>query len=119
LVFVAPALVLASLLAVVGAQAVLTEGQVRLTGLQAQEAAAQAKRFDLQLRVAQEEQPSAVVAAARAQGMVVPSSVTDISAVDPGPSITSEQQAGGHGSRKSAKGDEPRNAPSGSTSGTP
>ena len=33
----------------------------------------QTKRFDLELKIALEEQPSAVIAAARAQGMIVPS----------------------------------------------
>lgn len=91
LVLVGPVLVILSLLAVVGAQAVLTEGQVRLTNLKAQVSAAQTKRFDLELRVAQEEQPSAIVAAARAQGMIVPTVVSEIPAVDPDPPTVSGQ----------------------------
>jgi len=81
LVLVAPVLVLVSLLAVASAQALLTQGQVRLTSLQAQVSAAQTKRFDLELQIAREEQPSAVIAAARAQGMIVPSVINDIPAV--------------------------------------
>jgi hypothetical protein len=90
LVLVAPALVIVSLLGVAGAQAVLTEGQVRLNTLQAQVSAAQTRRFALELQVAQEEQPSAVVAAARAHGMTVPSVVNDIPEVNPDPSTTSK-----------------------------
>jgi hypothetical protein len=73
-----------SLLAVAGAQAVLTEGQVRLTNLQAEVSAAQTKRFDLELQIALDEQPSAVIAAARAQGMIVPSVINEIPAVNIG-----------------------------------
>lgn len=92
LVLVAPALVIVSLLGVAGAQAVLTEGQARLNTLQAQVSAAQTRRFDLELQVAQEEQPSAVVAAARAHGMTVPPVVIDIPEVNPDPSIAPKPQ---------------------------
>ena len=81
LVVVAPVLCVLSLLAVAGAQAVLTSGQVKLTKVQAEVSAAQTKRFDLELKIALEEQPSAVIAAARAQGMIVPSLIHDIPAV--------------------------------------
>jgi hypothetical protein len=81
LVVVAPVLCVVSLLAVAGAQAVLTGGQVKLTKVQAEVSAAQTKRFDLELKIALEEQPSAVIAAARAQGMIVPSVIHDIPAV--------------------------------------
>jgi cell division protein FtsL len=101
LVLVAPALVIVSLLGVAGAQAVLTEGQVRLNTLQSKVSAAQTRRFDLELQVAQEEQPSAVVAAARAHGMTVPSVVNDIPEVNPEPSITTKPQT--HASVSSTK----------------
>jgi hypothetical protein len=93
LVLAAPLLCLVSLLAIAGAQAVLTEGQVRMTNLQAEVSAAQTKRFDLELQVAQEEQPSAVVAAALAQGMIVPSVVNEIPAVNPAPSTSTNPSA--------------------------
>lgn len=80
-VLVAPVLVLVSLLAVADAQAMLTQGQVRLSNLQAEVSAAQTKRFGLELQIAREEQPSAVIAAARAQGMIVPSVINDLPAV--------------------------------------
>ena len=92
LVLVAPALVIVSLLGVAGAQAVLTGGQLKLNTIQAQVSAAQTRRFDLELQVAQEEQPSAVIAAARAHGMTVPSVVTDIPEVNPDPSIAPKPQ---------------------------
>ena len=72
---------LLSLLAVAGAQTFLAQGQVRLTGLQAEVQAAQTKRLDLELQIANEEQPSAVMAAARQLGLIVPSEITDLPAV--------------------------------------
>jgi hypothetical protein len=82
LIVVGPALVLMSLLSVVIAQALMTQGQVRLTYLQGQVAAAQTTRLDLELQVATEEQPGNVIAAARNQGLVEPAGITDIAAVD-------------------------------------
>jgi cell division protein FtsL len=82
LIVVGPALVLLSLLSVVIAQALMTEGQVQLTNMQGQVSAAQTTRLDLELEVAQEEQPSNVIAAARSQGLVEPSGITDIASVD-------------------------------------
>ena len=58
---------------------------MNLTKLQAEVSAAQTKRFDLELKIALEEQPSAVIAAARAQGMIVPSIIHDIPAVSIAP----------------------------------
>jgi hypothetical protein len=81
LIVVGPAFVLISLLSVVVAQALMTEGQVRLTVLQGQVSAAQTERLDLELEVAQEEQPGNVIAAARNQGLVEPAGITDIAAV--------------------------------------
>jgi hypothetical protein len=80
-VFIGPALVLGSLLSVAGAQAYLAQGQVRLSSLQADVAAAQTKRLDLELQIANEEQPSSVMAAARQLGLVVPSKISDLPAV--------------------------------------
>ncbi|MGO9341989.1 MAG: hypothetical protein ACLP6E_05655 [Acidimicrobiales bacterium] len=80
-VYVGPVLVLLSLLAVAGAQTYLTEGQVRLTGLQAAVSAAQTKKLDLELQIADEEQPGAVMAAARALGLVTPTKISELPAV--------------------------------------
>ena len=88
-VYIGPALVLLSLLSVAGAQTYLTQGQVRLTALQADIAAAQTKRLDLELQIADEEEPSAVMAAARQLGLVEPSKISDLPAVDlPAPART-------------------------------
>jgi hypothetical protein len=76
-----PVLVLLSLLAVAGAQTYLTEGQVRLTALQAAVSAAQTKKLDLELQIANEEQPGAVLAAARALGLVMPTKISELPAV--------------------------------------
>jgi hypothetical protein len=93
-VFIAPVLVLLSLLAVAGAQAVLTEGQVKLSNLQAAVSAAQTNRFDLELQVANQEQPSAVISAARRDGMISPAGVTNIPAVDPYPASSGQTDNG-------------------------
>jgi hypothetical protein len=79
--YIGPVLVLLSLLAVAGAQTYLTEGQVRLTGLQAAVSAAQTKKLDLELQIANEEQPGAVLAAARALGLVEPTKISELPAV--------------------------------------
>jgi hypothetical protein len=75
---VGPALVLIALLIIAGAQTVLAQGQVSLGTLQSQVAAAQTQRLNLELRVAAEEQPSAVAAEARKLGMVVAPTVSDL-----------------------------------------
>ncbi len=80
-VLIGPVLVLVTLLGVAGAQAFLTEGQARLTNLQAEVAAAQTKRLDLELQIADEEQPAAVMAAARQLGLVAPLKISDLPAV--------------------------------------
>jgi cell division protein FtsL len=79
------------LLAIVGAQAFLTQGQVRLYNLQNQISSAQTKNLDLELQVANESQPSAVVSAAERQGMVEPSGVEHINAVALAPPASSGQ----------------------------
>jgi hypothetical protein len=82
---IGPVLVLLALLSVAAGQTVLTEGQVSLGTLQSQVSAAQTKRLDLELQLAQEEQPSAVIAAATRNGMVVPSEINELPAVDTTP----------------------------------
>jgi hypothetical protein len=75
---IGPVLVLVALLAVVAAQAILMEGQVTLTKLQGDVSAAQISRYDLQLKIAGEEQPSTIVAAAKRDGMIVPSVLNEL-----------------------------------------
>lgn len=74
--------VLASLLAVGGAHAYLTAGQVRLARLQQQLDSAQSSERGLEVQVAQLEDPSHVVNQAQQQGLTVPSQVTDLPLVD-------------------------------------
>jgi hypothetical protein len=73
---------LLALLSVAAGQTVLTEGQVNLGKLQSSVATAQTQRLDLELQVAEEEQPGAVVAAATRDGMVAPARITELPAVD-------------------------------------
>jgi len=79
---IGPGLVLLALLSVAAGQTVLTEGQVNLGKLQSSVATAQTQRLDLELQVAEEEQPGAVVAAATRDGMVAPARITELPAVD-------------------------------------
>lgn len=98
-IFIGPALVLLSLLVITGAQAFLTEGQVRLTGLQADVAAAQTKKLDLELQIADKEQPAAMIAAARRLGLVVPSKISDL----PAAALPEGAQSKPSSGRRSAK----------------
>ncbi|MGD0320552.1 MAG: hypothetical protein ABSC00_02930 [Acidimicrobiales bacterium] len=82
-VVLAVALALGSLLAVAGAQAYLTQGQVRLTRLQEQLNTQLGQHRDLELRVAQLEQPANVLSEAQKQGLVAPNGVTDLPQVNP------------------------------------
>jgi hypothetical protein len=116
--FIAPALVLLCLLGVAGAQAVLTEGQVKLSNLQAAVSAAQTNRFDLELQVAQQEQPSAVISAARRDGMVSPAGVTNIPAVNPYPANSVPVDSGRPGTAGRTKSDHGQSRTI-STSGNP
>lgn len=71
-------LVLGSLLAVAGAQAYMTQEQVRLVQIQARLAAQVGEHHDLELRVAQLSNPAHVVGVAQGLGLTVPSQVTDL-----------------------------------------
>jgi cell division protein FtsL len=79
--FVVVGLVLGSLLLVAGAQAYMTQEQVRLTNVQTQLATQAAEHHDLEYRVAQLSNPAHIVAAAQSQGLTVPSQVTDLTPV--------------------------------------
>jgi hypothetical protein len=74
-VWVAGMLVVGSLLAVVVGDALVTEGQVRLSTTQREVAAAIASQKALQVAVAQKAAPPVVVEQAKSQGMVAPSQV--------------------------------------------
>ncbi|HZU80456.1 MAG TPA: hypothetical protein VE991_11120, partial [Acidimicrobiales bacterium] len=76
--FAAVTLVVGSMLAVAGAQAYVTQGQVRLARLQQQLSNAQAHHRDLELQVAQLEDPASVVTKGQQQGLTVPAQVTDV-----------------------------------------
>jgi cell division protein FtsL len=71
-------LVVGSLLLVAGARAYLTQGQVRLTRLQDQLQYQASEHSDLQLRVAELENPTNVLSQGQKQGLVEPTSVSDI-----------------------------------------
>jgi hypothetical protein len=72
------ALVVGSLLMVVGASAYLTQGQVRLTRMQQQLTSELGRHHDLELRVAQLANPSSVVSQAQRHGLTAPTGVTDL-----------------------------------------
>jgi hypothetical protein len=71
-------LVVGSLVAVVLGDAMVTEGQVRLTTTQSQLAAAVAVQKSLQVAVAEKAAPPVVVSQAEGQGLVAPSQVVDL-----------------------------------------
>ena len=83
----ATAVVLAVALSVVGAQALLAQGQFRLAALQAAEASAQKAHQRLELQVAELKAPQRIVWVAQHQlGMVVPTHVTYLQPVPLPPS---------------------------------
>jgi hypothetical protein len=67
--------IVGSLLAVVAGDALLTQGQVRLSAVQAQVASAVAAEKSLQVSVAQKTAPPIVVGQAESQGMVAATQV--------------------------------------------
>jgi cell division protein FtsL len=75
-VLLCAALVVGSLLAVVGSYAYLTQGQVRLARMDQQLENQVAEQRALELQVAELEQPSRVLSDAQKQGLVVPARVT-------------------------------------------
>jgi len=86
LALLAAVLVLGTLLAIAAAQAVVASQQMRIDGLQQSLATATATNENLQLEHADLTSPSRVLVIAEHRlGMVVPSSVTYLPAVDPGP----------------------------------
>ena len=71
-------LVLGSLLIVAGAQAYLTQEQVRLTAVQTRLAAQVSEHHNLEYQVAKLSNPAHIVQAAQSQGLSVPLQVTDL-----------------------------------------
>jgi len=90
---VAVVLVLGSLLAVAGAQAYMTQEQVRLNQVQARLAAQVGEHHDLELSVAQLSNPAHVVGVAQRQGLTVPRQVTDLPQVTVPPTSTTRRSA--------------------------
>jgi hypothetical protein len=86
-------LVVGSLLAVVAADAYLTQGQVQLTRLQQQLSTQLGKHSDLEHQVAVLTAPSSVVGEAQGNGLVAPDKVTDIPPVQT-PSAPASAAAG-------------------------
>lgn len=72
------AIVVASLLMVVAASVYLTQGQVRLTRMQQQLTSVLGQHSDLEARVAQLSDPSAVVSQAQRHGLSAPTKETDL-----------------------------------------
>jgi hypothetical protein len=79
---VAGVIVLVSLLMVVAAGASMTQGQVRLTRIQAQLTGVLGRHHDLEQRVAKLSDPSGVVSQAQRHGLVAPTNVTDLNQVN-------------------------------------
>jgi hypothetical protein len=92
--------VVASLLTVVGADAYLTQGQVRLTRMQQQLTSASGRHRDLEAQVATLTNPSKVVSEAERAGLDAPTKVTDLPAVSL-PAPTPEPTATAPGTRSS------------------
>lgn len=74
-------LVVASLLAVVVGHSMLAQGQVRLTSLQAQLSAAQARHDAEQLKVAQLQTPGRITGVAEGQHLAAPTQVQQLPSV--------------------------------------
>ena len=71
-------LVVTSLLMVAGANAYLTQGEVRLTRMQVQLTTALGRHADLEQRVSTMAAPAAIVAQAQRNGLVAPQKVIDL-----------------------------------------
>jgi hypothetical protein len=96
-------LVFGSLLVVAGAQAYMTQQQVRLSQVQSRLSALVGEHHDEELRVAQLSNPAHVVRTAQGQGLTVPSQVTDIPLVTIAPP-TAAPSAGGTPTGSAASG---------------
>jgi cell division protein FtsL len=134
---VSVSIVVASLLAVVVAQALLANGQVRLSSLQHQLSLEQSAHRQAELAVSGLETPPRIVSAATSQGMVHPANVVELPYVSlsvpvstpkvtPAPAAppptttatTSSSSAGGAGATSTAGGTSSGSAATGATTGT-
>jgi hypothetical protein len=100
---VAVVLVFGSLLIVAGAQAYMTQQQVRLSQVQSRLSALVGEHHDEELRVAQLSNPAHVVRTAQKQGLTVPSQVTDLPLVTIPPTTTTHGVTGSAPSDTSTK----------------
>lgn len=134
------AMVVTSLLAVVVAQALLANGQVRLSTLQHKLSLEQSTHRQAELSVSELETPSRIVSSATGQGMVHPASVVELPYVSlsvpvatpkvtPAPAVpppstststssTSSSSAGGAGATSTTGGTTSGPAGNGTTAGT-
>jgi cell division protein FtsL len=129
-------LVVTSLLAVVVAQALLANGQVRLSSLQHELSLEQSSHRQAELAVSKLETPPRIVSAAASQGMVHPANVIELPYVSlsvpvPTPKVTpapaapppaptastSSSSAGGAGATNTSGGTSSGSAASGATTG--
>jgi hypothetical protein len=134
---VSVSLVVTSLLAVVVAQALLANGQVRLSSLQHQLSLEESAHRQAELSVSQLETPPRIVSAATSQGMVHPASVIELPYVPlsvpvPTPKVTpapaapppttqastSSSSAGGAGATSTSGGTSRGSAATGASTGT-
>jgi len=92
-------LVLGSLLAVVAANAYMTQGQVQLTQMQQRLTSDLGQHRDLEAQVAKAVDPSSVVSSAQAHGYVAPSHVTDLPQVTDPPASAAGPPASSSTSR--------------------
>ena len=133
-------MVVASLLAVVVAQALLANGQVRLSALQHELSLEQSAHRQAELSVSELETPPRIVSAATSQGMVHPATVVELPYVSlsvpvatpkvtPAPAAppptttastasTSSSSAGGAGATSTSGGTSSGSAATGATTGT-
>ena len=88
------AIVVVTLLMVVAASAYLTQGQVRLTRIQQELTSALGQHSDLEARVAQLADPSAVISQAQLHGLTAPTKETDLPQVTP-PNPSTATSTGG------------------------
>jgi hypothetical protein len=85
-----------SLLAVAGAQAYMTQEQVRLGSVQARLSSQIGEHRNLELRLAQLSNPSHIVGVAQQQGLTAPSTIEDV------PATTTPPPPPSHGRRSAA-----------------
>jgi hypothetical protein len=116
--YIGPALVLACLLGVGAAQAISMQSQVTITNLESDLSNAQNQHYDLQLKIAEAEQPSSVVGGAKKQGMVVPPVIHELPAAASGSSGSSTARTAPKQHSPTAADNSKRTHPTDNSSGT-